>query len=268
MVQARFVIDLLDRGNYASPTFNLKESRSQDVRIAKKYFSIEEVMERWHMPERDLGYLAENDELRLSVRVYGLHVEFGRFEWREDRSVVWQASRTTRHSGLLDLHAGDAFMIFRFAERNLIDFRTPKGDLVRIADGHEPLLVMLGDLLVRREERDRFEKLRGFTGAGLCSGQPGFSASEDFRHICCNGTHFRLGAVQARVVRLLAEASENGAPWQNGKKILTQARSRSLRMADVFKSQPKWRELIESNGRGHYRLHKDSEGDEQAAAAG
>lgn len=39
------------------------------MRIEKRYFSIEEIMERWRMPERDLGYLAENDELRLSVRV-------------------------------------------------------------------------------------------------------------------------------------------------------------------------------------------------------
>ena len=227
------------------------------MRIEKRYFSIEEVMERWRMPERDLGYLAENDELRLSVRVYDLPVEFGQFELYPQGTPTWRVTRTAVHSGLLDLHAGDAFMLFRCAERNLSDFRLPKGGAVRIASGHEPLLVLLGDLLMRREERDRFEKARGFSGVGICSGQPGLTASSDFRHVCCNGVHFRLGVVQARVVRLLAEASETGTPWQNGKKVLTQARSRSLRMADVFKSQPKWRELIESNGRGHYRLRMD-----------
>lgn len=159
-------------------------------------------------------------------------------------------------------------MLFRCAERNLSDFRLPKGDVVRIASGHEPPFVLLGDLLIRREERDRFEKVRGFSGAGLCSDRPGLSASPDFRHVCCNGTHFRLGVVQARVIKLLAEAAETGAPWQNGKKILTQARSRSLRMADVFRSQPKWRQLIESNGRGHYRLHTDQEHGEDPAAGG
>jgi len=238
------------------------------MRIEKRYFSIEEIMDRWRMPERDLGYLAENDELRLSVRVYDLPVEFGQYEWRPQGTTAWQAERTAVHSGLLDLHAGDAFMLFRCAERNLSDFRLPKGDVVRIAGGHEPLFVLLGDLQIRREERDRFEKARGFSGAGLCSGQPGLSASPDFRHVCCNGTHFRLGVVQARVIKLLAEASEAGTPWQNGKKILTQARSRSLRMADVFKSQPKWRDLIESNGRGHYRLRTDQEHDANAAAGG
>jgi hypothetical protein len=229
------------------------------MRIEKRYFSIEEIMERWRMPERDLGYLAENDELRLSVRVYELAVGSGRFELLESGLSVWQAGRNFRHSGLLDLHAGDAFMIFRCAERQLTDFRMRGGELVRIPDGQAPLHVMLGDLLVRREERDRFEQARGYAGAGLCSGRPGFSASSDFRHVCCNGTHFHLGAVQAYVVSLLSRAAENGAPWQNGKSLLTEARSRSMRMADVFKSQPKWRELIESNGRGHYRLKIDQE---------
>jgi hypothetical protein len=232
------------------------------MRIEKRYFGIEEVMERWRMAERDLGYLAENDELRLSVRVYDLPVEYGQYEGRPHGTTAWRAERTAVHSGLLDLHAGDAFMLFRCAERNLTEFRLPKGELVRIVNGHEPLLVMLGDLQIRREERDRLERTRGFSGAGICSGQPGLTASPDFRHVCCDGVHFRLGVVQARVVKLLAEASAAGAPWQNGKKVLTQARSRSLRMADVFKSQPKWRQLIESNGRGHYRLRMGEQPDQ------
>lgn len=229
------------------------------MRIEKMYFGIEEVMERWQMPERDLGYLAENDELRLSVRVYDLPVEFSRIEEPTAEPAKRHSDRTFCHSGLLDLCAGDAFMIFRCAERGLRDFRLRNGDLVRIAQGHDPLHVMLGDLLIRREERDRFETARGFEGTGLCSGRPGFSASADFRHVCCNGTHFRLGAVQARVVGLLSRAAEDGAPWRNGKRLLTEARSRSMRMADVFKSQPNWRELIESNGRGHYRLKAEHE---------
>lgn len=224
------------------------------MRIEKRYFSIEEVMERWRKPERDLGYLAENDELRLSVRVYGLPVEFGRIERPKSGPVTWHAERVDRQTGLLDLHAGDAFMVFRCAERNLTDFRLPTGDLVRIADGHEPILVLLGDLLVRLEERDRLEKVRNFRGDGLCSGRPGFSASADFRHVCCDGQHFRLGVVQARVMRELHRACDAGEPWQNGKQLLARSRSGSMRMADVFKSQPNWRDLIESNGRGHYRL--------------
>jgi hypothetical protein len=38
------------------------------------------------------------------------------------------------------------------------------------------------------------------------------------------------------------------------KAILEQAGSASVRMADVFKSQPNWRKLIRSDRRGLYRL--------------
>ena len=74
------------------------------------------------------------------------------------------------------------------------------------------------------------------------------------RRLRCNGQHFRLGAIQAQVVRALNEAAGRGEPWQSGKAILAAAGSRSLKMSDVFKSKKNWRLLIESDGRGAYRL--------------
>jgi hypothetical protein len=56
---------------------------------------------------------------------------------------------------------------------------------------------------------------------------------------------------------VLHAAAEAGQPWQNGKALLTTAGSRSLKMVDVFKSKPEWRELIQSDGRGNYRLRFD-----------
>ena len=49
-------------------------------------------------------------------------------------------------------------------------------------------------------------------------------------------------------------AAQAGQPWQNGKQLLSAAGSRSLKMVDVFKSKPEWRELIQSDRRGNYRL--------------
>lgn len=73
----------------------------------------------------------------------------------------------------------------------------------------------------------------------------------------CNGYRFRLGPIQAQVVRALHEAALRGEAWQSGKAILSSAGSKSLRMADVFKSQQDWRELIRSDRRGGYRLNVD-----------
>ena len=46
------------------------------MEIEKAYFTLPEILDRWSISE-DLLYLAENDKLRLSVRIFNLPVEFG-----------------------------------------------------------------------------------------------------------------------------------------------------------------------------------------------
>lgn len=53
------------------------------MEIEKSYFTLPEILERWSMSEADLVYLAENDQLRLSIRVFNLAVEFGDYEETE-----------------------------------------------------------------------------------------------------------------------------------------------------------------------------------------
>lgn len=116
------------------------------------------------------------------------------------------------------------------------------------------MLFMIGDLVLRREERDRFEAESGFSSDVFRSADPAFAPSPDYQTIRFNGHEFRLGAIQAQVVRLLHDAALADNPWVNGKTVLTTAGSKSLKMSDMFKSQPQWRDLIESNRRGLYRL--------------
>ena len=50
------------------------------MHIEKLYFTLPEVIARWRISDTDLVYLAENDKLRLSVRVFHAPVEFGDIE--------------------------------------------------------------------------------------------------------------------------------------------------------------------------------------------
>lgn len=52
--------------------------------IEKDYYALDEVEERWGVPRRDLVYLAENGLLKVSVRLYSIHVELGSYEHTED----------------------------------------------------------------------------------------------------------------------------------------------------------------------------------------
>ena len=85
----------------------------------KSYFTLPEILDRWQITEADLIYLAENDKLRLSVRVFGVPMEFGDIEEDErgePYKVPWEQSY---HSGLLDLHARDVFQLFRFVAKSI-----------------------------------------------------------------------------------------------------------------------------------------------------
>jgi hypothetical protein len=225
------------------------------MQIDKSYFTLPEILDRWQIAEADLIYLAENDELRLSVRVFGLPVVFADAEATAMRAALQVPLAQTRYDGLLDLHARDVFQLFRCGELHVSAFRTPRAGCAALHGEAKPVLVLIGDLLLRRDERDRFEIATGFSSGEPAMEESTFIASVDYQEVRCNGHRFRLGPIQADVVRALHAAAQADAPWQNGKTMLAAAGSRSLKMSDVFKSQKHWRQLIRSNRRGGYRLN-------------
>lgn len=227
------------------------------MRIDKEYYTLPEILERWDIPEEDLVYLAEDDRLRLSARVFGVPLEFGDYEETAEGEHFRVPFERQVYSGLVGLHARDVFQLYRCGELHVRDFRAPNADYVTLRGEAEPVHVMIGDLLLTREERDRFEAQNGFSAAQPAVDEEAFVASADYRDVRLGAHGFKLGPIQAEVVRALHEAALAGTPWQSGKAILSRAGSRSLRMADVFKSKPDWRDLILSDRRGGYRLKLD-----------
>lgn len=227
------------------------------MHIDKLYFTLPEVLERWDMPEDTLIYLAVNDKLRLSIQVFGVPMEFGDYAEDADGKPFLLRTNQTCFNGLLDLHARDVYQLFRCGEIPLESFRTPRADYATTWGDAPAVLTLIGDLLLRREERDRFEAENGFKADGTPIDDDGFAFLPDNQEVRCKGHRFKLGPIQTEVVRVLHVAALEGEPWQAGKTILALARSKSMRMADVFKSQKNWRDLILSDGRGKYRLNLD-----------
>lgn len=224
------------------------------MEIEKAYFTLAEVLDRWSLPEADVAYLAENDQLRLSIRILNLPIEFGDFEETDDGRCYSIPSERSSFNGLLDLHVQDVFQLFRIGEVSVTRFRTTKAAHACFFGSRETLTIRKPDLVLSREERDRFEAKSGFRGAAGVKQANAFHASADFHHVRCNGHEFQLGPIQAQVVCILHAAARRGEPWQSGKAVLGEAGSRSLKMSDIFKSKKDWPLLIESNGRGAYRL--------------
>ena len=227
------------------------------MQIEKAYFTLGEILARWRIPEADLVYLAENGQLRLSVRVFDLRLEVGHFEEAVEGGQFHVPDRIAVFSGVLDLHARDVFYLFRDGEVSLREFLSPWPDYAQVVDESAAVRVRPCSLLVRREERDRFEAEVGFRVEGSAPAIPAFRASEDYREVRHAGVDFQLGPIQAQVIRALHAAAQTADPWRCGKTLLTEAGARSLKMSDLFKSKPDWRRLILSNGRGFYRLAGD-----------
>jgi hypothetical protein len=113
-------------------------------------------------------------------------------------------------------------------------------------------------LVIRREERDRFEARYSQAGHTVAAGVA-FQHEADYRNVRLGSLEMTLGVVQAQVVRALHEAALTDRPWLDGKRLLSEAGATSMRMSDVFKSKKGWRDLIVSDRRGRYRLRLNPE---------
>jgi hypothetical protein len=222
--------------------------------IDKAYFSLEEIEERWCLPHRDVAYLAENGLLRLSVRLFGVCLEQGVYE--EDAAGEWCRIPQERGSftGFQDLLERDVFQLFRDGEVDVCRFHAPHPEYRDLTAPSDSVTVRREDLLIRKPERDRVEAQHGLVRAGGNAATAAFQALNDYREVRLAGLVFNLGMLQSKVVKRLHHAASSANPWCDGKLVLGEAGAASTRMADVFKSQPHWRRLIESDRRGRYRL--------------
>jgi hypothetical protein len=224
------------------------------VHIDKMYFNLKEVAKRWQVKMDDLAYMAENGALRVSVRVYTMRLEEGVYEFdtRDGQPHRIPFDRAW-FSGLQDLSACDAHRVFHNGEAQVTSFDAPGAAYVEIIEPTESMVVRLGQVVIRREERDRVEAEHGRAGNSVAEGIS-FQHDDDFRNLRLGQLRVTLGRLQGAVVKHLHEASRSGDGWCFGKSVLAAVGSTSKRMSDIFKSKPEWMLLIESDGRGRYRF--------------
>lgn len=218
--------------------------------VEKAYFELDEVSEHWGVPIRDLAYMAENGLLRVSVRLFGVHIEEGIYEHDDRYGQNRMPFERRWFSGLQDLSPCDAFKVFRDGQASVGWFDAPGDNYIALIEPNDWIEVRRDRLVVRREERDRVEASSKET-LGLVDR---FEHSGDYRDVRIGNLELTLGTVQANVVRALHAAALSDQPWCVGKALLREAGATSMRMRDAFKSQKEWPRLIESDNRGRYRL--------------
>lgn len=208
--------------------------------------------------------------LEVSVMTIGVMAETGSFE--ADGHGLFRLPEGERVlNGPQAVVASDLWPVFRHGSGHIARFKPPAtNSYIEIASRQGPILVTLEDLLVTATERDRFERAYGLGPAETHSPVPlevTQAANEaqvtssqlvhrgDYSEVVFSGELFRLGPLQAAVVRQLHEASRSANPWLPGKELLSNSSASTMRIVDLFKVKKNWRTLIVSDGRGNYRLN-------------
>ena len=227
----------------------------------KSYFHLTELAECWGAPMPDLACYTLDGLLQIAVMTVGVCVDTGVFA-STDRGLVRIPQCEKVLHGPQAVVSSDLWPVFRTGSGRIARFKpqTPDG-YVDLAQGVEPLTITPQDLLVTRSERERFEVAHGLAeklsadATADATATPAFIYREDYAEVVLNGEIFRLGPLQASVVRELHAAMQTANPWRSGKELLMGSKAQKQRMVDIFKAKPNWRTLIASDGRGYYRLN-------------
>jgi DNA-binding response OmpR family regulator len=97
-------------------------------------------------------------------------------------------------------------------------------------------------------------------GRATKAGNGCFSHSPDYSQVSLNGELYLFtGEIQRSAIRRLHAAARTEQPWLTGKILLREAGSNdvSMRMANLFRRHSAWGPVIQSNGRGQYRLRTE-----------
>ena len=226
----------------------------------KKWFRINEVAKRWSIPPSDIEDYALDELLQLCVFVVDVPAEAGSFEYVKGREHALIEANPLLN-GPQPLTRSSLLEIFQDGMSSVMAFHTgsPKTYL-HLADAVPAIIVRKEQLIITREERDRFEREHGSANDNGTMGIPvpdDVWHNEAFTNVRVGGEWHSFGLKQSTVLRLLKTASDNGTPWCDGKRLLQEAGASTMRMVDLFKRKIVWRQIVVNDGKGRYRINPE-----------
>lgn len=212
----------------------------------KDYYYLEELGERG-ISLADIKYWLTKGHIGVSVWLDGVPLEFAHKETVGGKSVK-TAEVIDDFSGLQQLHKRDVQDILRRGCKHLRQFCAYNGyHSISLESGHDSIELSDKDLVISKDQLGKMSsmKLENFHS---------FVIENDGRYVKKANREWHFSDMQAALVKALCEASLTENPWLNGKQTLHLIGAQTFRVKDLFKHQSNWRELIESNGKGYYRL--------------
>jgi len=224
----------------------------------RSYYHLGEVATHWGASMSDMACYVLDNILQVSIMAIAIPVETGTIEENDHGYFRLCESEEILH-GPQPVFSGDLWPVFRHGIARIARFKAAPGRYIDLASGIDPIEVTVHELLITRAERARIEAEYGLSSEAApvpaTDASVSFMQRKNYAEIVLAGEVFKLGPIQASVVRQLHEASQTDNPWRRGAEMLASTDAQTTRIVDLFKAKPNWRNLILSDGRGNYRLN-------------
>jgi hypothetical protein len=219
-------------------------------RIIKKYYTLDEMIAAWKLPEPDLRYAVENGLLTLSARIVGMHMQVGGYEVTPEGERFAIPHRYRQMDGLVDLCRRDTYALFRDGAVSPRRFCLPGDEYAELTRDEDVVCLKRPDLLVRQNERLEFEN-NVLDTSDVCRRK-----SIDFRYFEFDGAFWDFTEMQSRALKFLFESARTGEPDQRYPDILNAASSASSKLGHLFSSRPYWTRIVKKSPghRGWYLM--------------
>ena len=233
-----------------------------------EFYGLNELRDDWHVCGARIKKWLVSGKLQSSLWIPVLSV-YSIEECGEADALSVQ--RVLRHyEGFVPLSHRQCQRLYRNGELTIRDFHSHCGkERFQLPETSDDIRASIDDLLVLNDEKQRFEQEIDLSSSNEIAMETTIGtdlAVTDFRNILIDGESYTFGVIQASILHQLYQASVRGKGWLVGKQVLHDVGSESFSLSNVFKHKPVWRRLIESDGRGRYRLRRDALGGEAGIA--
>lgn len=202
----------------------------------REYFTIRDIECLWNVSADDVEYWIREGRIPICVWLPMMSVY---------KRMGLQIGEPIHFEGYAAISRHMCSRIFRSGVAGFREFRSVGNDTVYVLPDSAPEICI--------ERHDLYMNRHHVT---VLIQEAITIKTHDFRSIKIDGTLYHLGEMQAQICSLLLEGAQHGEPWQNGKRLLEKVGSGSDKPANVFKHHPAYAKLIQSDGRGRYRLHE------------
>ena len=217
-----------------------KRTAMNDLDLPIIFLDIEDLAQRWKCRISTIEALAETDKLRFCIRPAALEIALAGTPPAEYDNLLQSLSNMYIDHRYIYMMFADKSRKIEIARIGNYDVRTTLKD---------PLRVGFFDLIIHINQVEDFErKHRNIKDDAF------ELLAADFTCFKCYGKEYRFGETQAKVIKRLWQAREDGQPWMYGKTILRDINSNSDRIKNLFSHNKHWREIIESDKNGKYKL--------------